>query len=71
MRERDKDRGGEMARVDCAGMNKREYFAFGTMDQSKSHRNALLMRAVQEKIGGRQGESEREEGYGTPFLLRK
>lgn len=54
-------------------MNKRgreRNFAFGTTDQSNSHRKPLLMRAVQEKKGGRQGESEREEEYGTPFLHR-
>lgn len=74
MREGDKDGGEKMAQVDCFGMNKREReenFAFGTTDQSNPHRKSLLMRAVQEKKGGRQGESEREEGYGTPFLHRK
>lgn len=48
-------------------MNKRgreENFAFGTTDQSNSHRKPLLMRAVQEKKGGRQGESEGEEKKG-------
>lgn len=63
-----------MARVDCVGRNKgerEENFAFGTTDQSISHRKPLLMRAVQEKKGGRQGESEREEADGTPFLHRK
>lgn len=45
-------------------MNKRgreENFAFGSTDQSNSHRKPLLMRTVQEKKGGRQGDSEREE----------
>lgn len=63
-----------MARLDCVGMNKREReenFAFGTMDQSNSHRKPLVMRAVQGKKGGREGESEREESDGTPFLHRK
>lgn len=48
-------------------MNKRgrgKNFAFGTTDQSNSHRKSLLMRAVQEQKGGRQGESEREEKKG-------
>lgn len=44
-------------------MNKRgreKNFAFGTTDQSNSHRKPLLMRAVQEKKGGRQGVKEKK-----------
>lgn len=47
-----------------------ENFAFGTTDQSKSRRTLLLMRVVQKKKGGRQGESEKG-GDGTSFLHRK
>lgn len=39
-------------------------FAFGTTDQSNPHRKPRLMRAVQGKKGGRQGESEGEEKRG-------
>lgn len=76
MRARDKDRGENdtelivLERIKGEGEEKN--FAFGTTDQSNSHRKAPLMRA--EKKGGGQGESEkkrRKEGYGTPFLHRK
>lgn len=55
--EKEEEEGGVVARVDCVGMNKNkreENFAFGTTDQSNSRRNALLMRAIQGKKGGRQ-----------------
>lgn len=57
-RKRYRQRGKKWHRVDYVGMNKRgreENFEFGTTDQSNSHRKPLLMRAVQEKKGGRQG----------------
>lgn len=45
-------------------MNKKgreEDFAFGTTDQSNSHRKPLLMRILQEKEDGTKAKSEREE----------